>query len=229
MNLIAIQATSPQMTTLTPNLPPIPTHTTKMPSGPPRRHRPRPRRIIRKRRLRQQLLHNPIRRHRRRIRAQQRIIIIFRLNKLRLSRRLLIPIRFHIHSLSLPRRCRRPSNRTRHSRRPLNACRTSRCRAAPHSSSSSLAPLCRDDVRASRALHACHAAAAGCYCCFLVVEVVPEGLLGLENAADVRGGFCSCAACAGFAGLFHGCGDGDVALVLPIEFGDVAGDCVGLS
>lgn len=213
MNLIAIQATSPQMTTLTPNLPPIPTHTTKMPSRPARRQRLCPRRIIRKRRLRQQPLHKPIRRHRRRIRAQQRVIIIFRLNQFRLPRRLLIPIRFHIHSLPRRRRC--PSNHTGHSRRPLNTCCTSRCRAARHSSSSP-APLCRDDARASRALHACHTAAAGCYCCFFVVEVVPEGLLGLEDAADVRGGFCSCAACAGFAGLFHRCRDGDVALVLAV-------------
>ena len=154
MNLIASQATSPHMATLAPNLPPIPTHTTKMPPRPPRRLRLRTRRIIRKWRLRQQPLHNPIRRHRGRIRPQKRIIIIFRLDKFRLPP-LIIDIRLSIRSH--PRRRRRTS-RAHSRRRTFNAHSTSRCRAAPHSSS--LASLGRDDARASRALHAADTPAA---------------------------------------------------------------------
>jgi hypothetical protein len=59
--------------------------------------------------------------------------------------------------------------------------------------------------------------------------MVPEGLLGLEDAAHGRSGFCSGAACAGFFGLFHRDWDSDIALVFTIQLGDVAGYRVRLS
>lgn len=76
MHLITIQPTSPQVTILAPNLPPVPTHAAEIPRRPGHDRGSGAGSVIRERRLSQERLHDAVRGCGRDIRPQQGVVIV---------------------------------------------------------------------------------------------------------------------------------------------------------